>query len=156
MESYDWMQLSGRGFPPVPPPFSSSSAAEASLPKGRAKKSSRKRPRASRRPPVTLLNTDAANFRNMVQQFTGLPAVPYSTNHTDMMDAKRVTTINFGNGFDQPDHGSNVEPSFWFAEQQQQSNDNFFQSSMDVSETMLKQVMCKATNDDNLGYDFYA
>ncbi|KAM0848817.1 hypothetical protein ACQ4PT_054130 [Festuca glaucescens] len=36
----------------------------------------RKRARASRRAPVTLLNTDAANFRAMVQQFTGIPTPP--------------------------------------------------------------------------------
>jgi hypothetical protein len=36
----------------------------------------RRRPRASRRAPVTLLNTDTANFRAMVQQFTGIPAPP--------------------------------------------------------------------------------
>jgi hypothetical protein len=36
----------------------------------------RKRARASRRAPVTMLNTDAANFRAMVQQFTGIPAPP--------------------------------------------------------------------------------
>ncbi|PWZ19420.1 hypothetical protein Zm00014a_038592 [Zea mays] len=34
----------------------------------------RRRTRASRRAPMTLLNTDAANFRAMVQQFTGVPA----------------------------------------------------------------------------------
>jgi hypothetical protein len=36
----------------------------------------KKRARASRRAPVTMLNTDAANFRAMVQQFTGIPAPP--------------------------------------------------------------------------------
>lgn len=36
----------------------------------------RRRSRASRRAPVTLLNTDTANFRAMVQQFTGIPAPP--------------------------------------------------------------------------------
>ncbi|WVZ79042.1 hypothetical protein U9M48_026670 [Paspalum notatum var. saurae] len=42
----------------------------------RAGKPARRRSRASRRAPVTLLNTDAANFRAMVQQFTGIPAPP--------------------------------------------------------------------------------
>ncbi|XP_020575578.1 VQ motif-containing protein 22-like, partial [Phalaenopsis equestris] len=41
----------------------------------------RKRSRASRRAPTTLLNTDTANFRAMVQQFTGVPTGPY--NNTD-------------------------------------------------------------------------
>ncbi|XP_042041156.1 VQ motif-containing protein 22-like [Salvia splendens] len=34
----------------------------------------RRRSRASRRTPTTLLNTDTTNFRAMVQQFTGSPA----------------------------------------------------------------------------------
>lgn len=41
---------------------------------GRVVKPVRKRSRASRRTPTTLLNTDAANFRAMVQQFTGGPS----------------------------------------------------------------------------------
>lgn len=40
------------------------------------KPAARRRSRASRRAPVTLLNTDTANFRAMVQQFTGIPAPP--------------------------------------------------------------------------------
>jgi len=44
---------------------------------GRVGKPARRRSRASRRAPVTLLNTDTSNFRAMVQQFTGIPAGPY-------------------------------------------------------------------------------
>ncbi|VVA27833.1 PREDICTED: VQ [Prunus dulcis] len=40
---------------------------------GRVSKPARKRSRASRRTPTTLLNTDTTNFRAMVQQFTGGP-----------------------------------------------------------------------------------
>ncbi|CAO2831161.1 unnamed protein product [Amaranthus hypochondriacus] len=40
---------------------------------GRVNKPARKRTRASRRTPTTLLNTDTSNFRAMVQQFTGGP-----------------------------------------------------------------------------------
>ncbi|KAH9297726.1 hypothetical protein KI387_029408, partial [Taxus chinensis] len=36
----------------------------------------KKRSRASQRAPTTLLTTDIANFRAMVQQFTGLPESP--------------------------------------------------------------------------------
>ncbi|XP_074584937.1 uncharacterized protein LOC141840772 [Curcuma longa] len=39
----------------------------------------RRRTRASRRAPTTMFDTDAANFRAMVQQFTGLPSGPYAT-----------------------------------------------------------------------------
>ncbi|CAL5061530.1 unnamed protein product [Urochloa decumbens] len=40
------------------------------------RKPPRKRPRASRRPPTTVLTTDTSNFRAMVQEFTGIPAPP--------------------------------------------------------------------------------
>ncbi|XP_038898930.1 VQ motif-containing protein 22-like [Benincasa hispida] len=43
-------------------------------PDGSRVKPVRKRSRASRRTPTTVLNTDAANFRAMVQQFTGGPS----------------------------------------------------------------------------------
>ncbi|KAL5207333.1 hypothetical protein ABZP36_031768 [Zizania latifolia] len=41
---------------------------------GRIGKPARRRSRASRRAPVTLLNTDTSNFSAMVQQFTGIPS----------------------------------------------------------------------------------
>ncbi|KAK7371795.1 hypothetical protein VNO80_05160 [Phaseolus coccineus] len=43
-------------------------------PEGRVSKPIRRRSRSSRRTPTTLLNTDATNFRAMVQQFTGAHA----------------------------------------------------------------------------------
>ena len=45
---------------------------------GVGKSSARRRTRASRGAPTTLLNTDPTNFRAMVQQFTGAPAGPYA------------------------------------------------------------------------------
>ncbi|XWS75737.1 hypothetical protein CRYUN_Cryun01aG0117700 [Craigia yunnanensis] len=47
-------------------------------PEGRVGKPVRKRSRASRRTPTTLLNTDTTNFRAMVQQFTGSPSAPFA------------------------------------------------------------------------------
>ncbi|KAL6598530.1 hypothetical protein ACP70R_046229 [Stipagrostis hirtigluma subsp. patula] len=38
----------------------------------------RKRTRASRRAPTTVLTTDTSNFRAMVQEFTGIPSPPFS------------------------------------------------------------------------------
>ncbi|KDP41366.1 hypothetical protein JCGZ_15773 [Jatropha curcas] len=38
----------------------------------------KKRTRASRRAPTTVLTTDTSNFRAMVQEFTGIPAPPFS------------------------------------------------------------------------------
>ncbi|KAM7256008.1 hypothetical protein ACFE04_011749 [Oxalis oulophora] len=48
-------------------------------PEGRVTKTTaRRRSRASRRTPTTLLNTDTTNFRAMVQQFTGGPTTASS------------------------------------------------------------------------------
>lgn len=38
----------------------------------------KKRSRASRRAPTTVLTTDTSNFRQMVQEFTGIPAPPFT------------------------------------------------------------------------------
>uniref|UniRef100_A0A0A9B7R7 VQ domain-containing protein n=1 Tax=Arundo donax TaxID=35708 RepID=A0A0A9B7R7_ARUDO len=40
---------------------------------------SRKRTRASRRAPTTVLTTDTSNFRAMVQEFTGIPSPPFAS-----------------------------------------------------------------------------
>ncbi|KAG9451575.1 hypothetical protein H6P81_011540 [Aristolochia fimbriata] len=63
--------------PPPPQPMSSSSCGDqaATVTAGR---SSKKRSRASRRAPTTVLTTDTSNFRAMVQEFTGIPAPPFS------------------------------------------------------------------------------
>lgn len=57
---------SGFAAPPVPP------VAVAS-------RNPKKRSRASRRAPTTVLTTDTSNFRAMVQEFTGIPAPPFSS-----------------------------------------------------------------------------
>ncbi|KAL7127765.1 hypothetical protein ABFS83_14G273500 [Erythranthe nasuta] len=57
-------------FPLPPPPDSDSLRAVRKTPK--------KRSRVSNRNPTTVLTTDATNFRQMVQQFTGIPATPLS------------------------------------------------------------------------------
>ncbi|XP_039054488.1 VQ motif-containing protein 22-like [Hibiscus syriacus] len=62
-------------------------------PEGRVGKSARRRSRASRRTPTTLLNTDTTNFRAMVQQFTGGPSAPFAAGGSHPSGA------NFGFGF---------------------------------------------------------
>ncbi|XP_038996650.1 VQ motif-containing protein 22-like [Hibiscus syriacus] len=42
-------------------------------------KNPKKRTRASRKAPTTVLTTDPTNFRAMVQEFTGIPAPPFSS-----------------------------------------------------------------------------
>lgn len=55
-------------------------ASPASLPSDQTNvaRNSKKRTRASRRAPTTVLTTDTSNFRAMVQEFTGIPAPPFS------------------------------------------------------------------------------
>ncbi|KAL0448725.1 UNVERIFIED_CONTAM: VQ motif-containing protein 22 [Sesamum latifolium] len=43
-----------------------------------AARNPKKRSRASRRAPTTVLTTDTTNFRAMVQEFTGIPAPPFN------------------------------------------------------------------------------
>ncbi|GJN03443.1 hypothetical protein PR202_ga20892 [Eleusine coracana subsp. coracana] len=47
---------------------------------------SRKRARASRRAPTTVLTTDTSNFRAMVQEFTGVPAPPFASARSSRFD----------------------------------------------------------------------
>lgn len=66
---------------PFPGP-SSADAARAPPPpqqQPNAIKNPKKRTRASRRAPTTVLTTDTTNFRQMVQEFTGIPAAPFSS-----------------------------------------------------------------------------
>ncbi|XP_073147690.1 uncharacterized protein [Henckelia pumila] len=44
-----------------------------------AARNTKKRSRASRRAPTTVLTTDTSNFRAMVQEFTGIPAPPFTS-----------------------------------------------------------------------------
>ncbi|XP_051126646.1 uncharacterized protein LOC127248377 [Andrographis paniculata] len=81
--------------PPPPPPPSSSQfplqSPAAAAPRADAKaavpeqhslsaavKNPKKRTRASRRAPTTVLTTDTTNFRQMVQEFTGIPSSPFT------------------------------------------------------------------------------
>ncbi|CAD6225159.1 unnamed protein product [Miscanthus lutarioriparius] len=50
----------------------------APAPAAQPPRGSRKRTRASRRAPTTVLTTDTSNFRAMVQEFTGIPSPPFA------------------------------------------------------------------------------
>lgn len=72
---------------PFPTSSSSMAAAAAQSVEGSSGKTSeqqpvvknpKKRTRASRRAPTTVLTTDTTNFRQMVQEFTGIPTAPFS------------------------------------------------------------------------------
>ncbi|KAK2990803.1 hypothetical protein RJ640_008943 [Escallonia rubra] len=61
----------------APRPSSSSAAPDQSS--HSAPRNPKKRSRASRRAPTTVLTTDTTNFRAMVQEFTGIPAPPFTS-----------------------------------------------------------------------------
>ncbi|KAK1406756.1 hypothetical protein QVD17_38364 [Tagetes erecta] len=52
-------------------------------------KTPKKRTRASRRAPTTVLTTDTSNFRQMVQEFTGIPNSPFATSSSSSPFTRR-------------------------------------------------------------------
>lgn len=90
----------------------------------------RKRGRALRRAPTTVLNTDLTNFRAMVQQFTGAPTTPFSS----VLGRPDGRTVN--SGFERPRglEAMMVRPSetqhhqqYHYHHHQQQQQQNFQQ-----------------------------
>ncbi|CAH1439667.1 unnamed protein product [Lactuca virosa] len=59
-------------------------------------KNPKKRTRASRRAPTTVLTTDTTNFRQMVQEFTGIPAAPFSTSSSSSPFSRRIDLYGGG------------------------------------------------------------
>ncbi|KAF8109593.1 hypothetical protein N665_0094s0059 [Sinapis alba] len=55
-------------------------------------KKTKKRSRASRRAPTTVLTTDTSNFRAMVQEFTGIPSPPLFNNNS-VVNTTRLNTF---------------------------------------------------------------
>ncbi|CAA7394306.1 unnamed protein product [Spirodela intermedia] len=86
----------------APPPTGSGGGAttQPSI-EGRIVKTGRKRSRASRKTPTTLLNTDTTNFRAMVQQFTGAPTAgnqAFLETTAAGVSSVGPTTLSFGPG----------------------------------------------------------
>nr|GFA28117.1 hypothetical protein [Tanacetum cinerariifolium] len=52
----------------------------------------KKRSRASRRAPTTVLTTDTSNFRAMVQEFTGIPSPPFTSSSSSSNAFPRLMT----------------------------------------------------------------
>ncbi|RRT54663.1 hypothetical protein B296_00039113 [Ensete ventricosum] len=90
---------------------------------GRVGKPVRRRSRASRRAPTTMVNTDAANFRMMVQHFTRNPTGPCAVGYhpgggpvsnvsNDSGERVHQTTalMSFGNRQQHPDQRQNHQP----------------------------------------------
>ncbi|KAJ4747846.1 VQ motif family protein [Rhynchospora pubera] len=96
----------------------------------RVGKSPRRRSRASRRAPVTLLNTDTSNFRAMVQQFTGIPSGPYSSGSLPGSSSASGPTISFGLDFSAPVRPSGAVMSFGQLQPQQYQRQPPFQEQV--------------------------
>ncbi|RHN69024.1 hypothetical protein MtrunA17_Chr3g0120291 [Medicago truncatula] len=79
-------------------PSSPTSASNLGPSEGRVSKPIRRRSRASRRTPTTLLNTDTTNFRAMVQQFTGGPIAPFAAAATSSSPPNFSTLAGLGLG----------------------------------------------------------
>ncbi|WOG98722.1 hypothetical protein DCAR_0418067 [Daucus carota subsp. sativus] len=93
-------------------------------PEGRVAKPVRKRSRASRRTPTTLLNTDTANFRAMVQQFTGGSLAPFASGASSTSSYPIATNFSLGIGTGQqygnPNAGMIPRPGYNILQVQQQ------------------------------------
>ena len=73
-------------------------------PKGNMSKPIKRRSRASKRTPTTLLNANTTNFRALVQQFTGCP----STTMSSLGVHKGPITLNFQQGTNQQIHTNTI------------------------------------------------
>ncbi|KAB2628982.1 flocculation protein FLO11-like [Pyrus ussuriensis x Pyrus communis] len=84
---------------PNPQPSSTTTEARGGQTNTVATRNTKKRTRASRRAPTTVLTTDTSNFRAMVQEFTGIPAPPFSASSSSPY-ARRLEM--FGSGIRSP------------------------------------------------------
>ncbi|XP_058761183.1 VQ motif-containing protein 22-like [Vicia villosa] len=66
---------------------------------GNVSKPIRRRSRASKRTPTTLLNANTTNFRQLVQQFTGCPSTSLSSSSLSSLGVRKgPITLNFQQG----------------------------------------------------------
>ncbi|XWS40475.1 hypothetical protein CRYUN_Cryun18bG0143100 [Craigia yunnanensis] len=70
-------------------------------PKASSSKPIRRRPRASKKTPTTLLNANTSNFRALVQQFTGCPSAPLSPGNR-----RGPINLNFALGSERNESGT--------------------------------------------------
>ncbi|KAF5742371.1 hypothetical protein HS088_TW09G00416 [Tripterygium wilfordii] len=99
---------------------------------GCASKPIRRRSRASKKTPTTLLNANSTNFRALVQQFTGCPRAPIS-----FATQKGPITLNFGAGsannysfsedFREKSYRQHPEQENWSQQNEQQQHQQQYQ-----------------------------
>lgn len=78
-------------------------------PKGSVSKPIRRRSRASKRTPTTLLNANTKNFRALVQQFTGCPSSTLSSTSSSLAIHKGPITLNFQQGSKEIHHDTTTK-----------------------------------------------
>ncbi|WOL15871.1 hypothetical protein Cni_G24652 [Canna indica] len=137
-----WTHLGGRPHP-------------AAVLEGRVSKSARRRSRASRRAPTTMLNTDAANFRAMVQQFTGVPS---AAAHCSLGDGGLISNLGGGSGYKLHRRPVQQASLMSFGHLQQQ-HDQYYYYSQDLLQQQCQSSIFNevigASNSDNNGSSNY-
>ncbi|KAF7124976.1 hypothetical protein RHSIM_Rhsim12G0015000 [Rhododendron simsii] len=110
---------------------------------GRGSKPIRRRSRASRRTPTTLLNTDTTNFRAMVQQFTGGPTAPYAStatgSHAQYPFPRAGSSFSFGPAETRNQVLNPVPSSFYHLQFQQQQHQQQQQQQQHQHEQYFQQ-----------------
>ncbi|XP_044478420.1 uncharacterized serine-rich protein C215.13-like [Mangifera indica] len=102
-------------------------------------KNPKKRTRASRRAPTTVLTTDTSNFRAMVQEFTGIPAQPFSgSSYTRRLDL-------FGSGI-KAGHFEPMGPLYPLRPLTQKFQPNPFVSSSSSSSLVVDAIAAASTS----------
>ncbi|KAJ9146423.1 hypothetical protein P3X46_028692 [Hevea brasiliensis] len=105
----------------------------------------KKRTRASRRAPTTVLNTDASNFRAMVQEFTGIPAPPFSGSpYSRRLDLFGTVGSSMRSG--QLETMGSLYPFRPSAQKVHQPSSFLFSSSSSSSFSLLNNTIVDATN----------
>ncbi|KAL7583315.1 uncharacterized protein LOC111921323 [Lactuca sativa] len=104
-------------------------------------KNPKKRTRASRRAPTTVLTTDTTNFRQMVQEFTGIPTAPFSS----APFSRRLDL--FGRGSD--GGGGSLYPLRPSAQKVQQQQPSFLNSTANIVESGTSNNITAATTSSN-------
>ncbi|KAF6165542.1 hypothetical protein GIB67_006432 [Kingdonia uniflora] len=108
----------------------------------------KKRTRASRKAPTTVLTTDTSNFRAMVQEFTGIPAPPFSASpfprtRFDLLNAALPSNVNTG------DHLQLLRP---FA--QKYTTPPFLSSSSSFPSSSSNSYFSNTSNTSNLASSY--
>ncbi|KAL1220631.1 VQ motif-containing protein 22 [Cardamine amara subsp. amara] len=109
----------------------------------RVSKPTRRRSRASRRTPTTLLSTDTANFRAMVQQFTGGPsAVAFGSSSSGFSLTSSDPTIGASSlGYQAPWQYTNIQNQTVHHELAQQQRQYMYTSSNHLSNLSYPNAM---------------